>query len=459
MAKEIKMPQLSDTMSEGKILNWSVKVGDAVSRGAVLAEVETDKANLEIECFDQGVVLAIAVEVGKVAVVGQTIAVIGEPGESFTIEAPRNGAAPKSGGASAAAVAQAPKESPAQTPREVAPAAANVAPASAQVAEGDDNSRLKISPLARKLAQEAAIDPSLVRGTGPDGRIVKRDIEEFKQSGAAAQGTPSNQPAHAEMQVPSGAQPACAAPHTPAASISRPQIVRESSTTQMSKMRDTIARRMKESVLSYPHFYCTIEVLMDNVISLREEIKADPALKAHLGAASINHFVIKSTARALSHYPVVNCSVRQENMIHNPGAINIGIVTSLGDDGLLIPVIKDADLLSLKEIAAEARSAVERARTGKPTSADLSGGTFSISNLGMFDVENFTAIINPSQGAILAVSAVQKKPVCTPCGQIVAGNVMKVTLSSDHRLIDGVTAAEFLACFKAGLEKPLLLLQ
>lgn len=423
MATEIKMPQLSDTMSSGKIVIWKKKEGDSVSRGEALAEVETDKANLEIECFHPGVLLKILTPEGSTANVGEVIAVIGQAGEQVS-----------SGGNKTAPAASAPKAEPVQ--------ASVSQPASPQVVtavqSNDSSSRIIASPLAKKLAKEASIDLSGIAGSGPGGRIVKRDIE---GSVSAPQ----------KVATPQPVTPA------PALSVSKEcSTIRESVTSgteslkPFSKMRETIARRMQESVNTNPHFYVTVSINMDAASKLREILKEKPEYKG----ISVNHLVIKAAAYGLKQEPAINSAVK-DGQLYQPAGINIGIVTAI-PDGLLIPVIKDTDKLSLKDIVFEAKAAVERAKAGRPSSSDLSGGTFSISNMGMFDVENFTAIINPGQGAILAVSGT-KETAIVEAGQIKIAKVMKVTLSSDHRIIDGIMAANFLKHFKQALEFPALL--
>lgn len=402
MATEIKMPQLSDTMSSGKILGWKKKEGDQVKRGDVLAEVETDKANLEIECYQNGHLLKIAVPVGNVAQVGQTIAYVGELGESLE----------KTVGSKIA-------PSPGEAPKlEV------IAAGSEREEVHSSSDRIKASPLARKIARDQHIDLSLVRGSGPSGRIIKKDLEGMPQ--AASQIEP--------VAIPTKLQAA-----TPGTSI------------PMSTMRQTIARRMQESMRDAPHFYVTISINMNEAVRLREALKE----RAEFKGIGLNHLIIKAVAYALEKEPTVNCALK-EGMLYSPANINIGIITAV-PDGLLIPVLKEANRMSLKDLVFEARAAVDRARAGRPNAADLVGGTFSISNMGMFDVENFTAIINPGQGGVLAVSATQDCAVVEG-GQVRVGKLMKATISVDHRIIDGLMAASFMKHFKEALETPALLL-
>lgn len=410
------MPQLSDTMSSGKILSWKKKEGDAVKRGDILAEVETDKANLEIECFQDGTLLKVMAPEGTDAKVGDVIAVVGQAGEAVT----SNGtpAAPPAQAATPAPAA-APQAAPVQTPAPQAPAH------EAHASSGNSGERIKASPLARKIAQDRNIDLAVIQGSGPAGRIIRKDIE----------GAPTTQSAQTAPQM---SRPSSAVPT-------------QGRLVPFSKMRDTIARRMVESVTQSPHFYVTTSVDMSESLRLREVLKAKEEYKG----ISVNHFVIKAVGYGLANEPRVNYAVK-DGQTYEPGGINIGIITSVAD-GLLIPVIRDVPSLSLRDVVFEARAAVERARAGRPNSSDLSGGTFSISNMGMFDVENFTAIINPGQGSVLAVSSVQQVPVVRQ-GQIVVGSVMKATVSVDHRIIDGVMASTFLKHFKEALETPALLM-
>lgn len=430
MATDIKMPQLSDTMSSGKILTWKKKEGDQVSRGDILAEVETDKANLEIESFFNGTLLKILTPANSSAKVGEVIAVIGAAGEAVSA-----GSAPA---ASAPAATPAPKAA-APTPAPATPApAAPTAPLS--VVSGSE--RVKASPLAKRVAEQLHVNLSSVQGSGPNGRIIRKDVE------AAAGGSA----APAYQQAPAPQYHAAPAPSAaPATSPAEPTQPGAGTYTALSKMRETIARRMQESVNTSPHFYCTTSINMGEALRLREVLKELPEYKG----ISVNHLVIKAAAYALKREPKVNAAMKN-GQLYQPAQINVGIITAI-PDGLLIPVLKEVDAMTLKDVVFEARAAIERARAGRPSSTDLSGGTFSISNMGMFDVENFTAIINPGQGGILAVSAVQKQPIVHN-GQIVVGSIMKATVSVDHRIIDGVMSATFLKHFKEALETPALLM-
>ena len=422
MATEIKMPQLSDTMNSGKIIAWNKKVGDQITRGDILAEVETDKANLEIEAFQSGTLLSIEVPAGNAATVGQVIAQIGAAGEAA--------AAPTAAPSAATPQAEAKILTASVSPAQVTPALVQ------NTAISSD--RIKISPLAKKIAEQNEVNISSLQGSGPNGRIIKRDIEGASTSQVTT--TPTVAPAAKTI-----------APQTTPAPAPVNTTGLKGQLSSLSKMRATIAQRMQQAVHESPHFFTTIEINMARAKEARETLKLLPEYKG-LG---INHMVIKAAAYGLKHEPAVNAAMRGDQL-YQPDDINIGIVTAI-PDGLLIPVIKNADTLTLKDITFEARSAIERARAGRPSSSDLMGGTFSISNMGMFDVENFTAIINPGQGGILAISAMKEKPIVEE-GKITIGLIMKVTLSVDHRIIDGVTACGFLKYFKKALENPVLLL-
>lgn len=437
MAQEIKMPQLSDTMDSGKILVWHKKEGDSVKRGEILAEVETDKANLEIEAFQAGTLLKIATPAGTTAAVGQIIAYIGEAGaviadSSSSVPngnaAPTNSTPTTSNGAAAQGQSIAPSSTPAFT------AATTTSPVKPIIdvtpIQAEKRERVKASPLARKLAEGAGVDIATVVGSGPGGRVVRRDIENVKAGSpvttSALQDTAPVPARIPETQSGNG------------------------TFTPLSKMRATIARRMQETVQQSPHFYVRTSICMDQLVNLRGELKN----RAGYEKVSLNHFVIKAAAYALTIEPSVN-SALVDGMLFQPAGIHIGIVTAV-KEGLLIPVIRNTNTLSLKDLAFEVRAAVDRARAGRPSSSDLTGGTFSISNMGMFDVDDFTALINPGQGAILAVSSVKQIPVVRG-GRIEVGQMMNVTLSVDHRIIDGVMAGNFLKALKDALENPTLL--
>ena len=454
MAKEIKMPQLSDTMDSGKILEWKKSKGDTVARGDILAEVETDKANLEIECFDKGTILEIMTQAGDSAAVGETICVIGEAGEAVPAS---NGAADTNGAVSTSTTDDSTAHSsdnpaitidaPTTNAEEPQTSSEELHSENARPVEGasqgTDSGRIKASPLAKRIAKERNIDLSQIQGSGPDGRIVKRDVD--SNDITTPRMSSSNVPeAHAVSESTSARTPESTKSPAPTPSG-------EGSLTPLSKMRETIAKRMQQSVNESPHFYTTVTVNMSAAIAFRQACKRDPELEG----ISINHLIIKAAAYGLSKEPAVNSAMR-DGQVYTPGEINIGIITAL-DGGLIIPVVRQVDRLSMRDLAFEARAAIERARAGRPSSSDLMGGTFSISNMGMYDVENFTAIINPGQGAVLAVSSTTDTVVAHE-GQVAIQPMMKVTLSVDHRVIDGVMSANFLRHFRESLETPALLM-
>lgn len=427
MAIEVKMPQLSDTMDAGKIIAWKKHVGDIITRGDILAEVETDKANLEIESFNKGVLLKITTDAGSMAKVGEVIAVIGEAGESGEI-----------GKINATTTINTSVSSQVKKDLIIPEIVRNGV---SQVPQITSSSRIKASPLARKVASQLNVDISDLTGTGPNGRIVRSDVEAAVGAGNADPSVATHSPALSNVGggSSSASVPVSVAP------------VGSGTTQPFSKMRDTIARRMQESVRDIPHFYVATAVDMGAALDLRALLKEEADYKG----LTVNHLIMKAVAYGLSKEPKVNRSVKNGE-VFQPSDINVGIVTAV-EDGLLIPVIKQTDKLSLKDLVFEARAAIERARAGRPNAQDLVGGTFSISNLGMFDVDIFTAIISPGQGGILAVSAIQEKAVVKH-GQIVPGHIMNLTLSVDHRVIDGVMGATFLQHVKKALEVPAILL-
>ncbi len=420
MAIEVLMPRLSDTMEEGKILRWLKKVGDKVEVGDIIAEVETDKADMEMEAIDAGVLAETRVQEGEAAPVGAVIAVLSEEGVGITPLAPQKAEVSKPavsappppaelGGEQRTAPKRPPAESTARQP-------------------GPTPERMFASPLVRRMAEERGIDLSQVRGSGPGGRIVKQDLEAYANH---------LQPPGAESRPQPQPEPA-----TP------PAAPRTGKKEPFSRMRATIAKRMAESMREIPHFYVTCEIDMSEVVRLRAALKASDRVAADV---TYTHFIVKAVAIALERHPRLNASYVEDGR-ELKAEINLGLAVAL-DDGLIVPVLHGCDKLSLLEIAAQANALVERARAGKPTSEDLSGGTFTISNLGMLPVEHFTAIINPPQGAILATGAIKERPVVRE-GQVRVAHTMMATLSCDHRILDGVTGGQFLAELKRLLENP-----
>lgn len=410
MAEIVRMPKLSDTMTEGVVSKWHKKVGDKVSAGELLAEIETDKATMDFESFQDGVLLHIGVEEGKSAPVDAILAILGKEGEDISALLSGASAAPTK---DEAAEAQ---------PKDEKPAAS--APAETQLPkqESSSDARLKASPLAKKLAEEKGIDLSQIQGSGDGGRIVKRDIESFTPSAA------------------------------PAAQMPAPAVFGKESYTEepVSQMRKTIARRLSESKFTAPHFYLTIEIDMEQAIAARNAINASDDVKI-----SFNDFVVKAAAMALRKHPKINSSWLGDKIRFNQH-IHIGVAMAV-DEGLLVPVVRFADHKSLSQISDEVKAYHAKAKSKKLQPADWEGNTFTISNLGMFDIDEFTAIINPPDACILAVGSIRQKPVVKN-GLVVPGNIMKVTLSCDHRVVDGVTGAQFLSSFKEYLENPVKML-
>jgi pyruvate dehydrogenase E2 component (dihydrolipoamide acetyltransferase) len=426
-AKEIRMPLLSDTMTEGKIVSWNKKVGDLVKSDDVLADVETDKATMEVVGYEEGTLLYIGVEAGNAAKINEIIAIVGKPGTDVSAYV-----AAEKAGANAGPAATAVTETIAAT--------AAVAP-EAEAAATPSDSRVKASPLAKKLAADKGIDLNKVSGSGDNGRITKKDIDSYVP--AAAPAAKAATPAAPAAVAPS-AKPAA----TAAAFVANGQ---EGYTdTPLTQMRKVIARRLGESKFSAPHFYLTMEINMDNAITSRVAMNEVSPVKI-----SFNDMVIKASAMALRLHPDVNSSWMGEFIRHNKH-IHIGSALAL-PEGLIVPVIRFADQKSLSQIAADAKELYGKAKDKKLQPAEFSGNTFTISNLGMMDIEEFTAIINPPDSAILAVGAIKEKVVRKGDGFGVI-NVMKLTLSCDHRSVDGAVGAAFLQTLKKFLENPVTML-
>lgn len=418
MAEIIRMPRMSDTMEEGNIVGWLKKVGDQVEPGDVLAEVETDKATMELESYHEGYLLYIGIKEGPVPVDG-LLAVIGEKGEDYkaALEAAQS-AAP-------AAKEAAPAPDEAQMKEAIAPTPATAAVSSSpSPASPAADSKIKASPLAKSIAAEKGIPLSAVQGSGDNGRIIKRDVENFVSTGSSAPSAPLA-PAQLSADVQYGEAP-------------------------ISQMRKTIARRLAESKFTSPHFYLTIEIDMDATIKARKAINEDPNVKV-----SYNDIVIKAAAAALRKHPNINASWLGDKIaIHQD--VNIGVAVAV-PDGLVVPVIKNADVKPMTMINAEVKALAGKARDKKIQPADMQGNTFTISNLGMFGIEEFTAIINPPDACILAVGTIVQKPVVKN-GELAVGNTMKVTLSCDHRIVDGASGAQFLQTLRSFIENPVRIL-
>jgi len=416
MAEAVKLPKMSDTMTEGVIVKWNYKVGDSVKSGDVLAEVETDKATMDMEVYAKGSVLYL-VDEGSTVPVDGVIAVVGAAGEDFQSLLAGAPAAP-------APAAETPATTVVETaaPAITAPATLATAPVATSAAGNDD--RLKASPLAKKLAKEKGIDLNQVHGSGENGRIVRRDVETF---------------------VPSTSAPAAASP-----SISYVSGTESFEEVPVSQMRKTIAARLSESKFSAPHFYLTMEINMDKAVAAREQMNAVSEVKI-----SMNDLVIKAAAAALRKNPKVNSSWLGTKIRYNHH-IHIGVAMAV-DEGLLVPVVRFADQKGLSQISAEVKDYGKRAKEKKLQPQDWAGNTFTISNLGMFGIEEFTAIINPPDACIMAVGAV-KDAVGVVNGEVKPVKTMKVTLSCDHRVVDGTIGAAFLNTFKEYLEEPVKML-
>jgi len=441
---EITMPRLSDTMSEGTVGRWLKKVGDQIAVGDIIAEIETDKATMELEAFEAGVLQQILIPEGQTVPIGHPIAIIGD---SAAPVAPTPSAPPVTTQGSAPSASAATSV----TAQAVAPAPVAASTTPAPAVGGDDNGRIKASPVARRLAEELGIDLRQVVGTGPGGRIIKENVEEFAaRRGAAVPAptvTPSTPPpTPVPVSPPTPVQPpAPARTPTPAPA---PKLV---GAEPLSRMRRTIARAMTDSKPGVPHTYLTIEVDADALVALREQITASGT------RVSINDLVVKAAAKALSKVPAVNVSYSQtadgQPGIVRHSQINIGVAVAL-DDGLVAPVVRDADKKSISVISAEIRDMALRAREGKIKQQELEGATFQVTNLGMFGIVEFGSIISVPQAASLAVGAVRKVPVVRN-DQIVIGQVMNLTLSADHRVVDGAVGAQYLQELRKLLEAPM----
>ena len=470
MAIDVLMPKLSDTMEEGRIVKWLKHPGERVAIGDVLAEVETDKATMELEAYDEGVLGEVRTGDGESAPVGAVIATLTAPGEAAPAPAPKPAASTRSAARPQAATA--PLETSAGVPADAAgaavagasrgevespgPGATSATPAAARPAAGraaagraparpagapDDGGRPKASPLARKLARELSIDLAGVQGTGPGGRIVERDVQAAKAAGARA---PEGGAAPARPAEPArgAAAPASA----------RPAAARPGTRIELSRMRRTTAKRMADAKRDVPHFYASADVAMDEAVRMKAQLAA---LGGEYEGVTLTHLLVKAVGLALARVPEMNASLDGDGIVLH-GEVNVGIATAV-DDGLLVPVAHGCDREPLRTLVPRIRALVARARSGKLQGDDLTGATFSVSNLGMFPVSQFAAVVNPPQAAILAVGTVRDVPVVRD-GRIVPGKQMTVTLSCDHRIVDGALAGRFLRELVPRLEQPLALL-
>jgi pyruvate dehydrogenase E2 component (dihydrolipoamide acetyltransferase) len=419
MEEVVLMPRLSDTMTDGVIAGWNKNVGDTVKKGDVLAEIETDKATMELESYKNGTLLYVGAKKGEKIAVNDLLCIIGEKDKvdiDAIVAAAKGGSVPAG---SATQAAESTEEKPA--------AESNAKPEPEQAGSASENGRVKASPLAKKLAAEKGIDLKTVQGSGDGGRITKQDIDSYKP---AAKPEVSSKPAPAVATAPAG-------------QVSYEEV-------PVSQMRKVIAKRLAESKFTSPHFYLTMAIDMDKVVESRAKMNETSKVKI-----SFNDIVLKACAVALKQHPAVNSSWLGEKIRINHH-INIGVAVAV-EDGLLVPVVRFADTKPLSQIAAEVKEFAQKAKDKKLQPSDWEGNTFTISNLGMFGIDEFTAIINPPDACILAIGGISQVPVVKN-GAVVPGNVMKVTLSCDHRVVDGATGAAFLQTLKSLLEEPLRML-
>lgn len=417
MAEIVKMPKLGFDMQEGTLLRWVLPEGSQVTKGAVLAEIETDKATVEVESNFDGVIARQLVPEGEIVPINTPIAVVAAPGEQVDYQALLGEEAP-----------QTTAPTPAAQPAESSASAAQAVDSPPTTPDEQLPSGAKASPLARRMAQEMGIDLQQVTGSGPGGRIIKKDVKNYQAAPAPATSKPA----------PATVSPTAAAP--------------ESQVVPLNRLRAAIGRRMTEAKQQIPHFYVTHEYDLGALMGLRKQINA---LLPEDEKISVNDFIVRATALALSEFPNLNASLQGDQIVRH-GSIHVGVAVAV-EGGLLTVVCQDTNFKTLRQIAVEVRSMALRARDGKVRPDDIEGSTFSVSNLGMFDVEHFIAIINPPEAAILAVGSARQTPVVKN-DQIVPGWRMKATLSADHRVTDGAEAAQFLQALAKYLEDPLRLL-
>ena len=447
MAIEITMPRLSDTMEEGTLIKWNVKVGDTVSAGDHLADVETDKATMELQAFDDGTVAAIGIEEGETVDVGSAILVLAEEGEDVEEAAKALGSGgakePKDDAAEVKAVERKDEENEAA---DVNPPADGLTSAAT-----GGGGRVRVSPLARKLAEEHDLDVANIQGSGPDGRIIKRDVLQ-----AAAPGSKGGTEAKPSEVKPSGGTSGGGGGGAkPQATPSETGL--EHKRIPLSGMRKTIAKRLIESKTTIPHFQVSMKIDVDPLLTLRGQL--NDQLESQGIKLSVNDFVSRAAALACVQHPVVNSSWDTDAIVQH-GTVNLGFAVALATEkggGLVVPVIRDAQTKGLRQLNAETKKLAKKARDAGLSPQEMSDGTFTISNLGMYGVDQFNAIVNPPQAAILAIGGAIEQPVVRD-GQLAVGRLMNATLSGDHRVLDGVVAAEFLQTFKDLMESPAALL-
>tara|TARA_B110000495_G_C23016525_1_gene602208 strand:+ start:415 stop:1656 length:1242 start_codon:yes stop_codon:yes gene_type:complete len=411
MAEVIKMPRLSDTMTDGVVAKWHKKIGDKISEGDLLADIETDKATMEFESFQEGVLLHIGVEETQTAAVDSILAILGEKGEDISAllldtKSDDNLEEVKTDSNEIEVVVS--------DTNPINQDAVVISKTDTKETSSDPNRLLKISPLAKRMAKEQSIDVSSINGSGDGGRIIKRDIENYSK---------------------------------PLVNIDR--VSTESQDVPITQMRKTIAQRLSQSKFTAPHFYLNMDVVMDDVIKARKDINANNDIKI-----SFNDILVKAVSMAIKKHPDINASWLDTHItLHSD--INIGVAVSI-DSGLVVPVIKNADLKSFSQISSETKMYIDKAKSNKLQPSDWNSNTFTISNLGMFGIDNFTAIINSPDACILAVGAIKEKPIVKD-GAIAVGNIMSLTLSCDHRVVDGVVGAKFLQTLKNMLESPVMI--
>ncbi len=437
---EVNMPRLSDTMQEGTIAHWLKKLGDEIKKGDILAEIETDKATMDLEAYEEGTLQKILVQEGETVPIGQAVALIGS-GAADQTQAQTETSDAKTGADGAAAaptkVASLPSKeantqsSPAQGQEQSLPVHSS--------AQSTDRGTIKASPLARRIAEEHNIDLQQIQGTGPGGRIVRDDLEDFLEHRSSAPSTPAPTPVASAQEVP-----------TPAAQPSAPP---DAEVSKLSRVRLLIARRLTESKQTIPHFYVSSEIDMTDTLALRQTFNATAGEEGV--KVTVNDMIVKACALALEKFPEVNSTIKEDQLIQYKH-INVGIAVDV-PSGLVVPVIRDTNNKGVRSIAREAKALIAKARENKLAPVDLEGGTFSVSNLGMMDVSEFIAVINPPQSAILAIASTKKQFVPID-GQPVIRDLMTVTMSADHRILYGAAVARFLQEVKRLLQNPYSLL-
>ncbi len=469
MPTSVLMPALSPTMEEGTLAKWHVKVGDTVSAGDIIAEIETDKATMEVEAVDEGTVHQLLVDEGTDGIkVNTPILIILEEGESAddAAAAPAQEPAAESVASEPQRAAANGTDAAAPVAKQQAPSAQSSAPAQTPAApRSGDGARVSASPLARRLAAQANLDLGGLAGSGPNGRVIKRDVDAALAQGGNRQSAdiiPMRQQSEApaaqgQGTQPSAAQPAAQAPQAAPSAPAQPvAFTGEGEDVKLSNMRKTIARRLTDAKRDVPHYYLTIDCTLDELLRVRKTIN-DRAAKASDGIKiSVNDFVIRAAAMALIAVPEVNTSWGGDKLFHHAHA-DVGVAVAI-EGGLITPIIFKAETKGLVQIAREAKDLAERARNKKLKPEDYEGGSFSISNLGMFGIKHFTAVINPPHAAILAVGAGEPRPVIKSDGQLGVATVMTCTLSCDHRVVDGAVGARFLQVFKGFMEDPATML-